>query len=474
MNTVIYTRTKRNVSKIWDKDTYKTIVGATRDEAKLNNADVAVFFDDYPYLLGKDKYFTHLKKVLIPMRPIPMLYLFLLGGRYIHRGLLCNKQVIIDEKITGKKQKFLSFDVMPKKNRMTQRDFYPADWSSMKMLQEIDKLGLSYVLMRWPNKVINNEPMNDLDILIADEDAPKLRRFLKNYIGTKPIDIHTVHGGEPGRGDHMAYFPPHIAEKVLKDRVKMSKNGGAVPCMQDQFNTLAYHAVINKGPKSGLSENHEDSRAQTSKMYKELNRLKTELKLDTPLTLNGLLNYIIHIDWLPPMDMIVKKSHNNKWLIKAMDINHDLTAGLKGSYFLFILRDVVNEWGIIEEFENILKEHKFRILHSKALTAEQKKRASSSIRGGNWSSGPWKKSGGYPCHIILIEDPHPEQPSKKQRKEMPGILNARIFLKRTWRRLFNERRPVEQRANFAHTSDNNHETIEYLEIIAPELIKKLK
>lgn len=472
--TIIYIQNEKKLKKIWNSDTCKTIAGLPAKQAQNNNADIAVLFDFYPYVLRREGLFGHFKKIYIPLQLKSLLTSFTVGLRYFLRGTLKFKAVEKTDRFTGTEQRYLEFDVHPKKNRKSITGYYPDAWTPLEMLQHIDKLGVKYVLIRWPHKVLNNLPMKDLDILIADEDVAKLRAYMDQYVGTKPIDVHTVHGGEVGRGDNIAYFPPRIGQAILEKRIPMSDQGGYLPCLEEQFKALAYHAIFNKGFRSGLLERDADTVPENTKMYDELKRLRDELGLSVPITLYGILEYLKEENWIPPVDMIAKKAKGNLWLREAFETNKDITAGLNGSYFAFLLRDISKEWDILSELEAKIKDHGFQILHSAPLTEEQRFAAKSDIRGGNWGNGRWQTKAGYPYHLILVEDPTPEKPNRKTRKKEPAITNPRIFVKRAWRKEFNDRLPVEKQANFAHTSDNNLETIEYLNIIDPTLIKLMK
>lgn len=471
MKTIIYTTKSIDVKTNTDSKIL-IIIGETIRNARNNNADCIILNDFYPAILKKEKNFAHLKEIIIPIKITPITCLFTFGLRSLLKGQIKIEKKLYSNIYSENFEHYITLSVHPRKNRLDQRDFYPPDWTSLKLLQEIDKLKIKYVSLRWPEQILSNAPLSDVDLLVDDEDAIKLRALLESHIGTKAVDIHTVHGGEPGRGDQMAYFPPHIAKQILENRILLSEQGGQVPNLNDQFRSLAYHAVFNKGVESGLSPT--PKKPAQGKIFEELKRLQKYTNIRTNLSLPELLSFLKAENWMPPLDMVVRKSHKNKWLRIAFDLNKDLDAGLNYSYFAVFIRKKAKDWNISERLECRIENDGFKIIASAELDPKQVEVAASQIRGGNWSAGLWPISGGPPFKILLIEDKKQIKPTRSQKRGSPSVHNARIFEKNKWRNFFNSENLPHEQSNILHTSDSNQETIEYLNLLFPDWVEKLR
>ena len=118
----------------------------------------------------------------------------------------------------------------------------------------------------------------------------------------------------------------------------------------------------------------------------------------------------------------------------------------------------------------LIERHGFQIVEAFTFNPEQAERAARNIRGGNWTAGPWKHSGGPPAAAIVVYDSNPIRPSRRQRRRFPLVANARFMSKDAIRAAFNEGLPESAHCNVIHSSDTDHEAIDYLRIIAPERV----
>jgi hypothetical protein len=467
-------------------DFYTNLVAAEkielcRDESKdaveHNNADVAILDGNAYRVLGKERNYRHLREVYLPL-DIGIGRLckaFVCGASYFIRRRLIPYAVTTFHTKAGVQRRFLKIKVRSTKTRNYEFDYYPSDWTPLDFLKFLDNLGVRYVALRWHDKILHDKPMKDLDVLIADEDIRKVGENLDGLVGRKMVHMHSVSGGEREKVDQMAYFPPKISRHILENRVPLTADGGFRPSDQDYFLSLAYHAVVDKGAASGLPETAADPVDTENKFYKELTRLKDILGLDVGLNLEALVVYLEECGWLPPSDRLAKFVARNKWLEKR--IKNDLLAkgeSIKGDYTVFLFREIVREWGILPELLADLKKTGFEIVFEKELNAEDQKHISLEVRGGNWSPGPWKTSGGKPFYAVLVRDPKPKKMSRKQLTQHPFVQNARLLNKGKWRDKVNSRFPKEKQANFVHSSDNTREALEYISVIAPDAAHLIK
>ncbi len=449
----------------------------TRDAVQNSNVDIAILDDDSYRVLRKERYYRHLVEFYLPLDiGIARLFkAFLFSLRYLVRARIRPNSIVTWETTDGIKRRFLRVKVYSNKKRLGEFDYYPSDWSPMDFLRFIDDMGVNYVALRWHDKIIYDKPMKDLDILIADEDVAKITESLSGMVGRKMLHMHSVGGNETVKADQMAYFPPKISRQILKNRQPLTSEGGFKPSDEDYFLSLSYHAVVDKGAASGLPEKAGDPTNPENRFYQVLAPLKERLGLDVALNLEDLAAYLEEENWLPPSDRIAKFSINNDWLKARVKRNASQSKGIKGDYTAILLRDIVKEWGLLETLREDLKKMGFKILLEKELTEEDRDRASTEIRGGNWTAGNgWGAAAGKPFYLFLVHDPKPIKMSRKQMRQQPFVENARVLKKYNWRTKTNNQFPKDQRANFVHTSDNTHETYEYLSILAPEALALMK
>jgi len=399
---------------------------------------------------------------------------FLSGVPYLLRGRLFPYATTALRTTNGVERRFLKIKVNSTKKRNSEFDYYPAEWTPMDFIKFLDSLGVRYVALRWHDKIVNNLPMKDLDILIDDEDIHKVSAGLDKFVGRKMVDMHSVGGGERQKVDQMAYFPPKISRRILENRVPLTAEGGYRPSDHDYFLSLAYHAVVDKGAASGLPETGSGPADPENKYYKELARLKNVLGIEADLNLAALMAYLEKSGWLPPADRLAKFSARNAWLENKIKSAPSKAGHIEGSYSVFLFREIVREWGILPELIADLKEMGFETVFEKNLAGEEREHICAEIRGGNWSPGPWQTGGGKPFHAVLVRDPKPIKMSRKQLMAYPAVENAHFLHKGKWRDRINSRFPKAKQANFVHASDNTHETYEYMSVIAPDALNLMK
>ncbi|MBE7638687.1 hypothetical protein GUA87_17660 [Sneathiella sp. P13V-1] len=449
----------------------------TRDAVQNSNVDIAILDDNSYRVLRKERFYRHLVEFYLPLDiGVGRLFkAFLYSLRYLVRARIRPNSIVTMETTDGIKRRFLRVKVYSNKKRLGEFDYYPSDWTPMDFLRFIDDMGVNYVALRWHDKIIYDKPMKDLDILIADEDVAKITESLSGMVGRKMLHMHSVGGNETVKADQMAYFPPKISRQILKNRQPLTSEGGFKPSDEDYFLSLSYHAVVDKGAASGLPVNAEGDVDPENRFYQVLAPLKEKLGLDVDLNLEDLATYLEEENWLPPSDRIAKFSINNDWLKERVKRKATRTRSIKGDYTAILLRDIVKEWGLIETMKEDLQKMGFKILFEKELSDTDREHASTEIRGGNWTAGAdWGAGAGKPYYMFLVHDPKPLKMSRKQMRQQPFVENARVLKKYSWRAKINSRFPKEQRANFVHTSDNTHETYEYLSVLAPEALDLMK
>jgi len=270
----------------------------------------------------------------------------------------------------------------------------------------------------------------------------------------------------------MPYFPPRLAEAILSDA---RPHGGLcrVPSPEHHFLSLAYHALYHKGERSGLSDGSGHRSKQAEHDYTAiLGGLADDLGIDVEITLEGLDRYLDEHSWRPPRDMLERLAVGNRWARRLTSDNANLPedAGLG----VFVVRQLGLEGNGLEKIKSLLEQQGFEILAEKVLSPRESQYAATCIRGGNWGRGPWKVSGGAPAAAVVTYDPEPIKPTSRQLRQFPRLTNARLLVKKKIRDAFNAGLPEEQRCNVLHSSDNGHESLDYIRILIPEAAEDLQ
>ncbi|MEH6404191.1 MAG: hypothetical protein V7750_12510 [Sneathiella sp.] len=439
-----------------------------------NNANVLILEGRSVKGLKKEKNFRQADQLLVHFDPISLGFCLIFAFRYLIRGRLKPLKILRLRNKNNESRLYLDLKVASKKQRLTERAYFPTHWTNKEFLIWMDERKVNYVVLRWYNQVIQEQDVNDIDILIDDKDISVVRTGLSQFLGTRAVDLFALSGGETGGVDKMAYFPPKIGTQILKHRISATPHPGFLPNIEDQFLSLAYHALFRKGYEANLPIDSRGLPKASGKIFEELRRLQEIAGVETLLDMESLLQCLDKKGWVPPADMISRQSSNNQWIKDVLLKTVDYSAGLKGSYFVLVLREIVEQWDNKEEMIKDIQNAGFEIMLRREIEVENRDTLAGHLRGGNWSAGPWPVSGGRPCTILVVQDSNPLPISRKIKKARPTLQNARILFKTEWRSRVNDLVGKDNSANFVHTSDNNDETLEYLAHIAPDAIGLIK
>jgi len=252
-----------------------------------------------------------------------------------------------------------------------------------------------------------------------------------------------------------------------------------VPAAQDHFLSLAYHALYHKGYASGLPTSLTPAvppKKLPDHDYRQvLGDLAAGLSIRVAIDLESLDEYLTQQDWRPPFDMLARLSLRNAWI-------HDryFRAGFavepsRRGLAVFLIRERALRPGVAAEIATALEAQGFRILVSAPLAAERQAAVASRLRGGNWGRGPFAFSGGPPAQVIVAWDPEPLAVDRRQKAEYPLLENGRILrAKLELRDLLLRGLAKRQRFNPLHSSDNDIQAWEYVEILLPQQLDELR
>lgn len=113
--------------------------------------------------------------------------------------------------------------------------------------KELKRLKINYVVLRWHREVLKNKFDDDVDLLCSDDDLKFILKFCVLYNnGNVTLDIYSVSGLSNTNYNGHPYYPPYLAEKILKSRV-IYKNLLFIPSRKIYLLSFIYHLIFHKG-----------------------------------------------------------------------------------------------------------------------------------------------------------------------------------------------------------------------------------
>ena len=207
-------------------------------------------------------------------------------------------------------------DPVTGKYRRRARRYIPPEIGLEQFFRILLERNIRYVVLRWFDELPQIKPGGDVDLLIHDDDIDAIADLFVGEVRGVPCDLFSVSGlrGSSYRG--MPYLPPAKAIEVL-DRAITFRDLIRIPGPEDHFLSLAYHAVYQKGLRSGLptSAIAFTPEAQPRHDYGgDLARLASEANFDVPITMEGLDDFLGDRGWRPSPEMIPTLADRNEWL----------------------------------------------------------------------------------------------------------------------------------------------------------------
>lgn len=341
----------------------------------------------------------------------------------------------------------------------------PSEMSVDAFFRALGDAGVDYCILRWFDDLPDVEPGEDIDLLVADDSLPALHRILGSQrlpLRTTTLDVYSA-SGLP-RSDHLgvAYYPPRLARQIL-DSGQLVDGTFRVPDPQMHFRSLAYHAVVRKGPASGvpLATGGDVTRSDHD-YFDVLERLAPADGHDGPITLEALAAHLRSVDWLPAHDTVDRFRSSRPWLDRLFE-RHAAELRLPDGVIVYLIREAAVERGIDDEIVRQLDRLGMEIVHDSRLDDHQMTEAANDLRGGVWHQGPFPVSGGRPCRIIVAADPfHPFRDDAARGKKPLGTR-----AKERARQVVMADIPRGERFNPIHSTDDSTQSADYIELLLP-------
>ncbi len=336
--------------------------------------------------------------------------------------------------------------------------------------EQLNNRGCRYAILRWFEDLPNVQPGEDLDILVSDEDAP----FVESLLTTRgdgpgtPCDLYSVSGLAGTAFRSMPYYPPHVARDILRRAIRHD-SAAWVPCPEDHFFSLAYHALYHKGASSGLPEKPQSTPTGSNPEHDYVAVLSASsraLGLSVDIDLSSLDALLDERGWRPPLDMMAKLGERNAWCKQLADREFDRQPEVPG-LAAFLVRQVAEDPGDVARIREIIEEDGFVVLLERHLDEAGRQRVGRAVRGGTWGPGPFPMPGGGPAVLLAAVDVFPRPPSDELAKQHGQADNAHVFdTKLRVRRWWNGRLPPQRHCNVLHASDNARHAAHYIELAA--------
>ncbi|MEX1993082.1 MAG: hypothetical protein WD929_00355 [Steroidobacteraceae bacterium] len=332
--------------------------------------------------------------------------------------------------------------------------------------------GIRYAVLRWFESLPAVAPGEDVDLLIADEDIGRIGDLCGRWRSGRVCDVYSVTGLPGSDFRKMAYYPPRCAQQILERAVRLHDRF-RVPCLEDHFLSLAYHAVYHKGYASGLpgvtAAGATGHKVPDHDYRVELAALASALGIDVAIDLESLDAYLAGRGWRPPYDMLSRLAFHNRWIFDRFLKDGPAIVAEHRGLALFLIRERAEQLGYSARVVEQLKSEGFHILDSPVLPPDARERAIRQLRGGNWGRGKWPRSGGPPVQAIIAWDPEPLAVQPRIRRDYPLLSNGRILrAKESLRDWVLAQGGRGERFNALHSSDNDLQAWEYLEVLFPE------
>ena len=347
--------------------------------------------------------------------------------------------------------------------------------------RQLNEDGVKYVVLRWFERIPltpDDERMfikhgGDVDILADADDLLKVCRAVAAHPGKIKLDLFSnclVLGTDIKR---FTYFPSVLSNELLDSRIMGESGVFYRPDDRSYLYSLAYHIVYQKGLASGFPTGFDDlARGEKQSDRHDLEGALRTLadtvgeKLPDDFNLFQLHLWLKERGWNMPLDLLLRWPKQHPFLehlYKYESAKLRQALGGRQNLCVYLLREDAIKAKATERIVEELRTH-YRILDIVDFTPEQKNRVIRRTRGGNWTKRKKTRlflpEKAVVCQSLVSFEPMDDA---KVSSSLQEKSNPDHQFKCEMRNKLSSEFP--DAADFLHGSDNDIESMEYIQAI---------
>lgn len=340
--------------------------------------------------------------------------------------------------------------------------------------------GVQYAVLRWFDSIpLTNEEEKqngghgDVDILVDGKDLLKVCRAVAMHPGKVKLDLCSNSLILATDIKRFTFYPPVLCRDLLTSRVMDERGVFYRPDNRIYLYSLAYHIVYHKGLQSGLPtgfanleqqaprNNRHDPKGTLLKLAEAVGE-----KLPEEFNLLQLHLWLKKRGWNMPLDLLLRWPRQHELLPQLYKYESDKLRQALGNHqnlCVYLLREDAIKAGATEQILVELRTH-YRILDTVTFTPEQQDRVIRRTRGGNWTKRKQLRlflpEIAVVCQALVPFEPMDDTAaaSSEQKDSNPDIL-FKVALRKKLAEQFPDA------SDFLHGSDNDIESMEYIQAI---------
>jgi hypothetical protein len=191
-----------------------------------------------------------------------------------------------------------------------------------KFFSVLNERGVRYTVLRWFEDLPELAKGDDIDMLVHDDDLPKIKDLfvvLPTHFSCDIYGISPLPGSSYRKG--VSYYPSYIAQEILDTSVTY-KDIYRVPDPKHYFLSLAYHAIYHKAEASRLAYAMDKPPAAVDgpRSYSEkLLALGDACGFQVSPNLGSLHELLTEYGWAPRIDVLRVLAKDSRWLTSLLN-----------------------------------------------------------------------------------------------------------------------------------------------------------
>ena len=191
-----------------------------------------------------------------------------------------------------------------------------------KFFAVLNERGVRYTVLRWFEDLPHLSKGDDIDMLVDDEDLPKIKDLfviLPTGISCDIYSVSAIPGASYRKG--VPLYPSHLAREILETSI-MYQQIYRVPDPWRHFLSLAYHAVYHWAEQSGLPYSKENPVTTINGQHSysdKLLALGDACGLKVPPNMTSLHALLTERGWSPRIDVLRALARRSGWLTALLN-----------------------------------------------------------------------------------------------------------------------------------------------------------